>query len=273
MLPLCDDHIAIIEKAQFGWPLSDRQLCIKAGITQEALAALRTGAVDQGTLLRVAEALGLGGQALLRIATNAWYPQVESPMNGFHVLISRFGNRIVNTYLLWDPQTLDGFVFDLGCPLQVLTEIIRRYNIGVRAAFLTHGHADHAGDVMAAKAALGVPVFISDFEPLLETETFIPLQDWQVGPIIANSRHVPGHSAGSTIYKIDGMDRPMAIVGDALVAGSVGRGNISHRDNLESIRREIFSLPDETVLCPGHGPLTTVGQEKLNNPFFPDLNG
>ena len=70
---------------------------------------------------------------------------------------------------------------------------------------------------------------------------------------------------------IDGLERPIAIVGDAIFAGSMGGGMISYEDALRTNREKIMTLPDDTVLCPGHGPLTTVGREKKNNPFFPEF--
>ena len=72
-------------------------------------------------------------------------------------------------------------------------------------------------------------------------------------------------------YVIDGLDRPVAIVGDAIFAGSMGGGMISYEDALRTNREKIMTLPDDTVLCSGHGPLTTVGEEKKNNPFFPEF--
>jgi glyoxylase-like metal-dependent hydrolase (beta-lactamase superfamily II) len=70
---------------------------------------------------------------------------------------------------------------------------------------------------------------------------------------------------------VEGLARPLAIVGDALFAGSMGGAKVSYADALATNRREIFSLPDATVLAPGHGPLTSVGEEKIHNPFFPEL--
>ena len=61
----------------------------------------------------------------------------------------------------------------------------------------------------------------------------------------------------------------MAVVGDAMFAGSMGGGGVSYADALGTNRAEILTLPDETILCPGHGPLTTVGEQKVHNPFFP----
>jgi glyoxylase-like metal-dependent hydrolase (beta-lactamase superfamily II) len=70
---------------------------------------------------------------------------------------------------------------------------------------------------------------------------------------------------------VRGLARTVAIVGDAIFAGSMGGGAVSYQDALKTNRENILSLPDETVLCPGHGPLTTVGEQKKVNPFFPEL--
>ena len=69
-------------------------------------------------------------------------------------------------------------------------------------------------------------------------------------------------------YVVTGLSRPVAIVGDSLFAGSMGGGNVSYDDALRNNREKILTLPDETIVCPGHGPLTTVGKEKRDNPFF-----
>jgi glyoxylase-like metal-dependent hydrolase (beta-lactamase superfamily II) len=80
-----------------------------------------------------------------------------------------------------------------------------------------------------------------------------------------------GHSKGGTTYVVTGLARPLAIVGDALFASSMGGGIVSFPDALSTNRKEIFTLPDETVICPGHGPLTTVREEKAHNPFYPEF--
>ena len=76
--------------------------------------------------------------------------------------------------------------------------------------------------------------------------------------------------AGLT-YVIDGMNTHIAVVGDAMFAGSMGGGMVSFSEALKNNREKILTLSDQTVLCPGHGPLTTVGQEKVHNPFFPEF--
>jgi hydroxyacylglutathione hydrolase len=77
-----------------------------------------------------------------------------------------------------------------------------------------------------------------------------------------------GHSPGGMTFVVTGLSRPVAIVGDSLFAGSMGGGNVSYDDALRNNREKILTLPDETIVCPGHGPLTSVGKEKRDNPFF-----
>jgi hydroxyacylglutathione hydrolase len=107
-------------------------------------------------------------------------------------------------------------------------------------------------------------------EPFAGTTTFeIGSTKWNVGALSIEPRLTRGHSEGGTTYVINGLSRPVAVVGDAIFAGSIGGPKLSYADALEGIRSQILSLPDNTVICPGHGPLTTVGEEKANNPFFP----
>ena len=82
------------------------------------------------------------------------------------------------------------------------------------------------------------------------------------------TRLTSGHSAGGVTYFIRGLARPVAIVGDSIFAGSMGGGMVSYADALRNNREQILTLPDETIICPGHGPLTTVGEQKAANPFF-----
>ena len=78
-----------------------------------------------------------------------------------------------------------------------------------------------------------------------------------------------GHSPGGVTYFIKGLAEPLAIVGDSIFAGSMGSGRVSYADALRNNRDKVLTLPDKTIICPGHGPLTTVGEQKRCNPFFP----
>jgi glyoxylase-like metal-dependent hydrolase (beta-lactamase superfamily II) len=127
------------------------------------------------------------------------------------------------------------------------------------ALFVTHQHADHIADLNAFE---GIPVHLPEDRPL--TGTF------EIGDLTVEARPTPGHSVDGTTYVVTSpsFPAPVAIVGDALFAGSMGGPMVSYPQCLESARTQILSLPGDTVLCPGHGPLTTVALEKANNPFF-----
>ena len=115
------------------------------------------------------------------------------------------------------------------------------------------------------------PVFVHQFEALSGTESFSEGREWTCGALTIRALHTSGHSAGGTTFVIDGLPQPVAIVGDALFAGSMGGGKVSYDDALKNNRDKILTLPDDTVLCPGHGPMTTVAEEKAHNPFFPEF--
>jgi glyoxylase-like metal-dependent hydrolase (beta-lactamase superfamily II) len=91
---------------------------------------------------------------------------------------------------------------------------------------------------------------------------------WRLGKLHIDTLKTWGHSRGGMTYVVNGLARKVAIVGDAIFAGSMGGGNVSYHDALQTNLEQILSLPDDTIICPGHGPMTTVGEEKAHNPFF-----
>ncbi len=93
-------------------------------------------------------------------------------------------------------------------------------------------------------------------------------EEFKVGRLTIRALLTSGHSRGGMTFFVQGLARPVAIVGDSLFAASMGGGAISYADALRNNREKILTLPEETIVCPGHGPLTTVGKEKRENPFF-----
>ena len=91
-----------------------------------------------------------------------------------------------------------------------------------------------------------------------------------MGSLSLRSLHTYGHSVGGTTYLVDGLEKPVAISGDSLFAGSMGGGMVSYQDALQNNREKIMTLPGETIVCPGHGPMTTIDEERRHNPFFPE---
>jgi glyoxylase-like metal-dependent hydrolase (beta-lactamase superfamily II) len=121
------------------------------------------------------------------------------------------------------------------------------------------------------KHSPGVKTMVGALEPVEGATRFQVGAAFSVGTLRVSTRLTKGHSPGGTTFVIHGLVQPVAIVGDALFAQSMGGGMISYQDALATNRSEIFTLSDETVVCPGHGPMTTVGEEKAHNPFFPEF--
>ena len=141
------------------------------------------------------------------------------------------------------------------------------------AIFLTHTHRDHIACLDELSKGAGNPsVYVHEMEAIDGCESITEGFSYSCGSISLSALHTHGHALGGMTYVIDGLERPIAIVGDAIFAGSMGGGMISYEDALRTNREKIMTLPDDTVLCPGHGPLTTVLEEKTNNPFFPEFS-
>jgi glyoxylase-like metal-dependent hydrolase (beta-lactamase superfamily II) len=111
--------------------------------------------------------------------------------------------------------------------------------------------------------------YAPDAEPIEGCQPVLNAKKFKVGSLGITAHTVPGHSVGGTVYEIQGLDSPLAIVGDVIFAGSVGGIRSRYRPALEAIRAGVLSLSPETILLPGHGPITTVAHELAHNPFFP----
>jgi glyoxylase-like metal-dependent hydrolase (beta-lactamase superfamily II) len=177
----------------------------------------------------------------------------------------------VNSYLAWDEKNGQGVAFDTGAIAQPMLDFARQRGVRITTILLTHTHSDHIADLAKLKKETNAPAFVSQLEPVPGAEGFSEGRSFIVGNLQIASRKTSGHSVGGTTFIISGLKSPVAVVGDSLFAGSMGGGMVSYADALENNRTKILSLPQETVLCPGHGPLTTVGEEKQHNPFFPEF--
>ena len=138
----------------------------------------------------------------------------------------------------------------------------------MKLILLTHAHTDHIADLGRLKKGTGAPVYISERESIPGAETIFEGHEFKVGNLTIKTLLTWGHSRGGMTFFVTGLARPLAIVGDSIFAGSMGGGNVSYKDAIKNNLEKILTLPDETIICPGHGPLTTVGEEKRYNPFF-----
>ena len=271
MIPLEDSFTDILGKTQRGLMLDDEALSRKAGVTVEELRRARGGTVDDAVLRKLAGALGLGPARLVDSARKAWAPQPVQ-VAGLAQFNTPFEDIMVNSYLAWHPQGREAVAFDTGADCGPMLDYAKANGLQIKLILLTHIHCDHILKLEELKAATGAPAKVSALDPTPGAEPFALPQTFKVGRLAIEARLTSGHAKGGITYVLAGLERPVAIVGDALFAGSMGGGLVSFADALANNRKQIFTLPDATVICAGHGPLTTVGEERKHNPFYPEFS-
>lgn len=180
-------------------------------------------------------------------------------------------------------------IVDPGGDAESIVAAVKQFGVEVEKILLTHGHLDHAGGVADVVAALKVPVegpHLAE-KPLLEriemqaksygltgmknawSDRYVEEGETvSVGNLTFDVLFVPGHSPGSVVFV--SRDAPIAFVGDTIFQGSIGRTDFPGCDHdllIRGIKTKLFALPDETTCLPGHGPATTIGEERRTNPF------
>ncbi len=269
-VPLEDDFEDIIAKTMRGRHISETEVAIRSGVPADLVARICRGEFcDEGALPKIATALGLDPDALTLLAGKAWAPKPVS-VEGLAQFNTPYRSMRVNAFLLWDTETKEAAVFDTGADAKDLLRAIDDLGLELSAIFLTHTHNDHIAELETIRKRLtdGCAVFSNTQEPWPGTQEFEEGDTFSIGSLSVETRTTWGHSMGGTTYVITGLAMPIAVVGDAIFAGSMGGGMVSFKDAWQTNLQKVFSLPDETVICPGHGPMTTVGEEKRANAFF-----
>ena len=268
-IPLEDSYNDIIGKAQRGLQLNDDALARKAGVSVADVSSAKDGQFDEAVARKLAAALSLAPDALVESGKKVWYPKDLGEVPGLACFNTTYGDMTVNSYLIWDPKTQQGACFDSGADAPGMTKFASDRGIRIQSILLTHTHPDHIADLERLKAATDAAAFVSKLEAIDGAETFDAGKKFTVGTLQIETRQTKGHSPGGITYIVNGLSNRIAVVGDAIFAGSMGGGAVSYADALKTNREGILTLPDDTILCPGHGPLTTVGEQKRHNPFFP----
>ncbi len=191
-----------------------------------------------------------------------------------------------NGYLVADPESREAVIVDPGEEAALFLARLKSEGWAPRAIWITHGHIDHVAGVAEIRAETGVPVLLHPADrPLYDNAPHQAMMfglrmdappppdrdltddlTLNVGGCAFQVIHVPGHSPGHVAFVADGV----CLSGDVLFAGSIGRTDLPGGDTetlMTSIRDRMFGLPDDTVVWPGHGPATTIGEEKRTNPF------
>jgi glyoxylase-like metal-dependent hydrolase (beta-lactamase superfamily II) len=268
-IPLEDEFHDVLSKAQRGLSLSDEELATQSGVPVLDVVRAKGGAFDENTVRKLAGPLKLGADQLATLGKKEWYPNDPGEVPGLATFNSPYaGTMTVNSYMVWDPKTKVAACFDTG-DTDGMLRFAAAQDLKIRLILLTHTHPDHIADLAKLKTMTRAPAFVCKLEPVASAQTFAPGHSFRLGSLQIETRLTSGHSVGGVTYLIEGLYRPVAIVGDAMFASSMGGGMVSYADALRHNRQQILSLPFDTILCPGHGPTTTVAEEKAHNPFFP----
>jgi glyoxylase-like metal-dependent hydrolase (beta-lactamase superfamily II) len=273
-IPLEDNYTDILGKAQRGLRITDEDLAARAEIAPAALASLKAGHFNEAVARRVARHLKLHPGAFVELAAKKYHPAHPLFHTGFAAFNSAYDDMTVNSYLLWDHRSRHAAIIDPAASGGKLLDCLDAEKLNLRHIFLTHAHEDHIADLpkilAAAKTRHPPEVWISEREAP-EVPAARPFTDnaiFHVGDITLRTYPTGGHSPGGTTYYTDALSHPLAIVGDSLFAGSMGGSADAYDTAVKNNWKYIFSLPRDTVLACGHGPLTTLAQEKKHNPFF-----
>ena len=194
-----------------------------------------------------------------------------------------------NCSVIGDDVSHEAIVIDPGDDIEDVLAIVRKHNLQVKQIVITHAHIDHVGGAMKLRAATGAPILLNQNDYALlkmldEQAAWLGMaspgkveidqsmrqaDSVKAGSLVADVIHTPGHTEGSVCLYFAAEKK--LIAGDTLFAGSIGRTDLpggSFEKILRSLHEKVLALPDETIVVPGHGPLTTIGEERESNPFL-----
>ncbi len=253
-----DDFTHVLRKALLGHGLAPAAVAARAGIPESGVLALLRGRFSAETAANIAPVLGLNPQAC---AGHDRYQPKPLAIGLLRRLDLPFGGGQVNAWLLQAGN--ERILFDAGFDARDLMQMLGRRP---DRAFISHAHRDHTG-VLNDLLAAGVPVHAAGIRgtiPITAGATVC------CGPLIIRACDLSGHAVPALGFHIEGLDVPVLVVGDALFAGSIGGcgSPALYQQALRNLRHALGPLPDSTVLLPGHGPATTLGEERAGNPFL-----
>ena len=269
-----EDHLGDILRKARAMNNMPAAVANAAGLTEPERAALE----ETGTITKrpnfpaLAGALGLDAKKLEGIA-NGWRPSEKdlSAWRELRVFTTAGEGITVNCYLVWDEVQRDAALFDTGFDAKPILDCIAAEGLTLRHIFITHSHHDHVHALGAVREAWPKARVHTSSKNAPVDQRNKPAEIIHLGGLRVTYRETPGHAEDGVTYLVGNWqeDAPhVAVVGDAIFAGSMGRGNPSWELARQKVREQILTLPADTLVCPGHGPLTTVAEEKEHNPFF-----
>lgn len=287
-LMLEDEFCDIIMKARTGLGLSVSGLARRSGLSREKLKSLEEpGSLpSEAEVNQIAVALKLHRSRLNRIAAGEWKPAETPSWLGAEEPVRIFRGDIVGYevkgYLLFNLASKDAVIIDTAYRPDGMLDFAVEQGLQPRAVCLTHGHADHAGGLDRIIQKWEIPVYLGaadrDLTPWIPPEKL--LRDPADKEIIRAGNFslevilTPGHTPGGICYRVIINGQSLCFAGDTVFAGSIGGSNPRSlfKEHLKSLNNKVLALPHDTVILPGHGPGTTVGEEIANNPFAGEIN-
>lgn len=252
-VPLEDDVRYVLRKAMRGHALTVELLAQRSAVPRANIEELLAGKGDITILASLAGHLDLCAAALRGLAN--YRPQVPH-IHAVTRLQLPFEEETVNAWLIREEdQTV---LFDTGFERDSIVSLLQPLGISDLQLFLTHDHRDHVGG-------------IASLRPFTKKQHALSYgQELRLGPLHMRCIDLSGHCIPTYGYIITGLTRTICVVGDALFAGSIGgcADAYTYGMALRNLQHHVMTLPDDTILLPGHGPATTVGQEKRSNPFL-----
>jgi glyoxylase-like metal-dependent hydrolase (beta-lactamase superfamily II) len=257
-----DDFTYVLRKALMGHALAPAEAARHAGIPETNVLAFLRGAFSPETARKLAPVLGLNAEAF---AGHATYEPKPLAVSGIVRLDLPFGGEQVNAWLVSGGDSI--VLFDAGYESADLIRAIEsRCGRLPDRVFVTHAHHDHVGALPHLLAA-GLPVHAEGISGAISMK---PGDTVFCGPLAIRACDLSGHASPALGFHVDGLSQPVLVTGDALFAGSIGGCGSPkiYQHALRRLREVLASLPDATVLLPGHGPASTLDQERKANPFL-----
>ncbi|MEX1114396.1 MAG: MBL fold metallo-hydrolase [Akkermansiaceae bacterium] len=257
-----DDFTYVIRKAFKGLGLAPAEAARRAGLPEMEVLALSRGRFSADTARKLAPALHLKPDALVR---HVDYQPKPLALQEIHRIDLPFGEERVNAWLVWTHDAV--VLFDTGyAPLSCAVALDAIAPPPLQEIFITHVHVDHVGGIPDFLARGKVPHGAS----IPGANSMKPGNAIRCGSLTIRACDLSGHANPALGYFIDGLAKPVLVTGDALFAGSIGGCATPqiYQHALRQLQEILTPLPDNTVLLPGHGPATTLGEERMANPFF-----
>ena len=254
-MTLEDEFGDIIKKARNGLKISLKDLALKSLVSEKDISLMEAYKLKptKEQISKFSKILNLNEKKLINIFN--WEPK-KSKLESSSIKVIKIENDyhgyLVNSYIVVKGE--NALLVDTGANPQNIIYKLKELNVELSGIFLTHGHGDHVYGAEEISKMFNCEIF-RDFN----SDINLKINNFDVKVIFT-----PGHTAKSCSYLIG----KFLFVGDEFFAGSIGNSGIPYEKHLETIKKRLFTLNNNVVILPGHGPATTVKEEKDNNPFF-----